>query len=283
MKCIFWDVQHGSAATVVTPNNKYIAIDLGTGSYGDKNSIFSPLLHLKNKHKVDRLNTVIITHPHRDHLDDIHNFDELDPHTFLRPKHLTEEEIRKSNRDSDKNVVDVYLDICKRYSETAAADKTMKKPENMGGVKIQTFHPRNAATSNINNHSIVTVISYAESKLLFPGDNEPVSWKELLEKSDFLEAIKGTDIFVAPHHGRESGFCTELFEHIKPKLVIISDGRFCDTSATDRYSKKASGWKVYKNSGDSVERKCLTTRNDGVITVQFGMNETKRFIQVTIG
>jgi hypothetical protein len=32
-------------------------------------------------------------------------------------------------------------------------------------------------------------------------------------------------------------------------LTIISDGRFVDTSATDRYSKISNGWTVHKRSG----------------------------------
>ncbi len=38
-----------------------------------------------------------------------------------------------------------------------------------------------------------------------PGDNEPPSWEELLAKPDFVEAIRGTDILLAPHHGRPEG------------------------------------------------------------------------------
>ena len=37
----FWNVQHGSAALVVTPNDKKIAADLGTGL--SRNVPFSPL------------------------------------------------------------------------------------------------------------------------------------------------------------------------------------------------------------------------------------------------
>ena len=82
---VFWDVQHGSAAYIRTPNGKHIVIDLGTGSYGGSTP-FSPLLYLKDKHNVQRLDTVVITHPHRDHLDDIVNFDILSPKGFVAPR-----------------------------------------------------------------------------------------------------------------------------------------------------------------------------------------------------
>jgi len=145
-----------------------------------------------------------------------------------------------------------------------------------------SYTPTSCSTSNLNNHSIVTIIEYACSKIMIPGDNEPASWKELLQRQDFLNAIRYTDIFVAPHHGRDSGYCAELFQKISPKLIIISDGRFCDTSATSRYSQQATGWLVHKRGSGSVERKCVTTRNDGVINVYLGMDGQQPFISVNI-
>jgi len=184
LKIIVWDVQHGNAIYVNTPGNKDFVIDLGTGSCGNNDWEFSPLLHLKKHWNVPYLDGVIITHPHSDHIDDILNFDKLNPRVIRRPKHLTEE--------------------------------------------------------------------------------------------------KGTDIFVAPHHGRQSGFSKELFEHISSRLTIISDGP-SDTTASDKYSDKSRGWTVHKRNGGKEKRNCVTTRKDGVIEVDFGNNtDGKPYIQVTV-
>ena len=92
---------------------------------------------------------------------------------------------------------------------------------------------------------------------------------------DFRAAIQGTHVLVASHHGRESGFSPALFNHISPYLTIISDGPAKKTSVSERYAQRTQGWRVYKrSSGTTVERKCLTTRNDGVIVVRFGENKT---------
>jgi beta-lactamase superfamily II metal-dependent hydrolase len=280
---IFWDVQHGSACFIKTPDEKSFAVDLGTGSYGDNDSTFSPLLQLKNKYGVDKLDGVIITHPHRDHIDDIINFDNLSPGFLRRPEHLSEQEVRDGNRSIDKTAVDKYLDICRKYTSYTSANQSPFVSANNGGVEFKHFQPEICNRSNINNHSIVTVISYAQSKMIIPGDNEPASWNELLKKGSFTSAIKNTDILVAPHHGRDSGFSKELFQHIKPKLTIISDGRFCDTSATSRYSKQSTGWDINKSNKKTEKRYCLTTRNDGVIVVKFGCNaNNKPYIDVGI-
>ena len=122
---------------------------------------------------------------------------------------------------------------------------------------------------------------------MIPGDNEPASWRELLEDPLFWLAIQNTDVLIAPHHGRDSGYCSDLFEAMnrKPRLVVISDGRFRDTSATSRYSSRVSGWTVFDPSGDSERRNCVTTRNDGHITIKCGWNfeniGTNNFLSVT--
>ncbi len=278
---VFWDVQHGQATYVKTPN-QHLVFDLGTGSYGS-NQEFSPLLQLKYKWGVHRFDEVVITHPHRDHLDDIANFAALSPRILLRPKHLSEEDVRKGNRAADKSTIDKYLAINARYNAPVSEGDDPFLAKNNGGVEIRAFTPTKCATSNLNNHSIVTVISHESSKMLIPGDNEPASWNELLEDNAFVTAIAGTDVLLAPHHGRDSGFSDALFEHISPRLVVVSDGRFSDTSATDRYSKKASGWTCHKRGGGTEERKCITTRNDGVIVVKFGRGADQRpFIEAII-
>ena len=62
-----WNVQHGSAAHIRTPNGGYIAVDCGSTEAG------SPLLALKNQLGQSQLDMAIITHPHVDHISDILN------------------------------------------------------------------------------------------------------------------------------------------------------------------------------------------------------------------
>lgn len=292
LEIVFWDVQHGSATYIKTPNGKHIVQDLGTGSYGRNNKEFSPLLHLKNKNKnkkgVEQLDWVIITHPHKDHIDDIMNFDKLSPRVLLCPKHLPKDEIMRNVIEDDEYLFEKYFEINERYSSSVPTEEDPRLPENNGGVKIETFTPTSCGSSNINNHSIVTVLSYANSKVILAGDNEPPSWRELLEKEEFKNAIKNADILLAPHHGRESGFYSELFEYFKPRLTIISDGQISDgqfrnTGAIDRYSKISTGWTVHHRSGRKEKRHCVTTRKDGVIKVKLRYNSDKKpFIEVTI-
>jgi len=111
-------------------------------------------------------------------------------------------------------------------------------------------------------------------KIVIPGDNEAPSWNELMKNVMFTMAVRDTTILIAPHHGREAGFCEELLDLMSPKLVVISDGDACDTSATSRYSAKAVGCRVANGLGTVETRKCVTTRKDGHITLKLGLNNT---------
>jgi len=277
-----WDVQHGSATHIRTPNNLDIVQDLGTGTHKGGVIDFSPLRYLKDKLNVAYIDEVIITHPHRDHLDDIFNFDYLSPRILNRPRHLSDSEVISANRSQDRSIIDKYLEIDKRYSGPVVNNPLLA--ENNGGVDFKIFMPTECDHSNINNHSMVTVITYAKSRVMLPGDNEPSSWQELLKRSSFRDAIEGIDILLASHHGRDSGYYNGLFSYFTPKLVVISDGRHCDTSATDRYDRIASGWTVHRRNGSDITRKCVTTRNDGDVVIEIGTNTTtgRPFLSVTV-
>lgn len=282
---VFWDVQHGHSTYIKTPNDRHIIVDLGIGDYSGNNQDFSPLLRLKNKYGVQRLDYVVITHPHLDHIDDILNFDLLAPKVFNRPKQLTNEEVMEGVQEKDRKKFEKYCEINNRYNSPIEPDSidNTSKPENWGGLKIQTFTPVTCNHNNFNNHSIVVVIECAETKIVIPGDNQENSYLELMSKPSFMAAIKNADMLLAPHHGRVSGYNVDFVNQVNPKLTIVSDGRFCDTSANGRYSAKSSGWTVHKKSGNSVIRKCLTTNTDGEVVAKFGYNsENKPYLSVTI-
>jgi hypothetical protein len=77
--------------------------------------------------------------------------------------------------------------------------------------------------------------------------------------------VQDVSVFVASHHGRESGCCTELFELFRPQLVIISDdGRQYDSQDTDDwYRTRCAGAVFVANE----RRYVATTRKDGAMRI----------------
>ena len=269
LKFITWDVEHGSAAYIRTPNGSHIVIDLGARRSADIN--FSPLLYLQRQWGVAELDLVIITHPHLDHIEDILHFDSLSPRALIIPSHLTEEEIWEGNENASPEIKEIfgkYIDVSQRYSQSVNSAENPTLESNNGDVSFRFFRPTQSSTQNFNNHSVVTVMTYAGVKFLLPGDNESTSWQELLSDPNFIQAINNTHVVVASHHGRLSGYHRPLFDHFSPLLTIISDGRVVGTSVTEKYSEHSRGWNVRKRSGGREKRYCITTRSDGVIDIE---------------
>ncbi len=73
-------------------------------------------------------------------------------------------------------------------------------------------------------------------------------------------------VFVASHHGCESGYCREVFDYCKPRLVVMSAGPIQhDTQfMASTYTQHASGEMFNASSGQDF-RKVVTTRKDGNI------------------
>lgn len=282
LNMVLWDVQHGSAAFIKTPTGKKLIIDLGIGSFlKPDDATFSPLRHMRYQHSVASADALIITHPHADHLDDIHNLTLVPPSVLIAPSQINRDLIREKNKGKDQATVNAYFVLLDGYSRAGALRQSLNSAE--WGVDIQIFFPPYKET-NLNNYSIVTVITYAGQRIMIPGDNEPASWKLLLDNPAFVRAIQGTDYFVASHHGRESGYHADLFKHFKPKLVLISDTKNVETAVTDKYYTHATGAEVKHRTTQRTEtRYCVTTRSDDFVTLNlWSEGYLRNFYSVTI-
>lgn len=262
LKVLFWNVQHGSAAFVLTPNQRSIVVDLGTGTDSNGGS-FSPIRILRANGFLDAIDMLILSHPHEDHLCDIYQLAGIPIRKVIAPS--IPADLLQSDAP-DNRAVDEYSALVSSHSYQMPFGLKANQKADYGGASIRHFFPEIRST-NLNDFSVVTVLEYEDAKLLITGDNEEPSWASLLRDTEFKKAIKGTSIFVAPHHGRSSGFYAPLFDVIHPKLTIISDGPCQDTSVTAQYWSVSSGMKVHTGSV-STTRKCVTTRSDGNILVK---------------
>lgn len=137
-------------------------------------------------------------------------------------------------------------------------------PPDFLGVEHNTFLCNYPSFTDTNNLSIVSFVYYDGLGIVFPGDLEKKGWETLLKQEQFKDNLRRTNIFVASHHGRENGYCEEVFEYCKPEIVIISDKEVVHETQKNCYAKQASGisW-----NGGPERRYVLTTRSDGVITI----------------
>ncbi|UCS95231.1 hypothetical protein KZP23_09580 [Echinicola marina] len=282
VKMRVWDVKHGNAIYIRTPNDKHLVFDLGVGDYSEGIDGRSPLETLKTHYGIDKIDYLMITHPHKDHIKDILNLDKLDlgPRTLHRPKLVDLDSLLEDARVADKPLFQKYIELHNRFSVPAGPSDTITNPENYGGVDFKHFSTP-TLTENINNLSIISILQYAGIKVIIPGDNESQSLEELTKKDDFKKAIKDCDILIAPHHGRQSAYHNDFVRLSNPRLTIVSDGSICDTSANSAYSAITRGWKIHYR-GNLVLRKMLTTNSDGEVYIDFGTGKKKSFLKVEV-
>lgn len=280
-RVVFHSVGAGHAIHAFMPNGKLVVIDLGCGG------VFSPLTWLRDQGKTD-IDLLIVTHPHGDHIDEIGLLDPLgfSVRQLSRPRWLTAEDVRAANQSKYAPHVTRYLKMNADYNGMPAPqDKTTDNPDAFGGVDVRVYSSPDCPRANINNHSLVVVFKYGHFTIVLPGDNEAPSWQSLLRDARFVQDVAASHLFLTSHHGRESGYCADVFANgRKPLLFVTSDGSVRDTDATPLYSQQAFGWEVNKRRGGTDHRKVVTTRMDGAIDVRFGLALADRrpFMDVSI-
>lgn len=264
-----WDVELGLAVHIKAPNGKYIVIDLGS-KLG-----LSPLQSLCWK----SVGYMVITHPHLDHFSDIENISYAKPDVLWRCTAFTREELLSEAKQYNKSKVTQYCDFVEGYNGTLTNEQDPSTETPFGGLTATLFHTSFCNKNNKNNFSAIVILQLGNAKVVVCGDNGKESFEYLMRNSDFKKAVQNSWVLVAPHHGRDSGFCKEFVELVNPDITIVSDASQVDTTASSRYSSCSKGYDVYNAlTGESKKRYCLTTRADGNIEVLFGESDDPQYI-----
>lgn len=261
-----WNVAHGLAASIFTSNGRWIAYDAG------RSEDWSPIEYQQRAWNLRRIDLFVLSHAHADHLQDIDALVAAQPRMVLRPTAATTTMLREAKTAVAKGVAEEYEDeIDDKY--TFDSDENPFAQGWAGTTSLQQFLP--PPDVNPNNESRVLFIDCGSVRLALTGDLERRGWEALLDTPRFVEVLQGTDVLVAPHHGRENGVCEEAFELLSPAICLISDGPVQATSS-DRYALLADGAAVTDAiTGNVQTRYTLTTRSDGNLRCR--LNETGEF------
>lgn len=223
------------------------------------------------------LDYLIITHPHKDHIESLTSPYYQKPRRLTRnksiPEPLIEEQISKAKTDYDKEIFKKYKMLNRDFKYSVEDADSYTNPNNNGNVIIHHYTPSLTSINDLNYYSLATFLSYDGYKILLMGDNTLSNINELLSDEDFKSRTKDIDVLLAPHHGRASCYSQKLLEHLKPKITIISDKpEDNEESAREGYTYYSKGMYILEK-GELKFRKCLTTRNDGDIIVLIKNND----------
>lgn len=280
MRIRVWDVEHGCCVMVqqVTPTGldqlvggRLAMID--SGSSAD----FRPSQYIKALNR-NRLDYLFITNADQDHMSDLKALDDagIEVTTLIRNPSYTGDEMRRIKLVDGALTDDAswYVKACGVFT---GGPPDVPFDQGMNGITYQSFWNSYEQFKDTNNLSLAVFIKYRDFKILFPGDLEKPGWRALLQRPEFRAELAGTNVLMASHHGRDSGFCEDIFEYFTPDCVVISDKPIVHATQemVPDYRKviREGGVKVRTTMKD---RHVLTTRRDGWI--QFDVHDRDYYI-----
>jgi beta-lactamase superfamily II metal-dependent hydrolase len=137
-------------------------------------------------------------------------------------------------------------------------------PPDFGNLWFNQFSVPYPTFTDTNNLSLVLFLHCRPGfSIVFPGDLERAGWLHLLEDAAFRSNLNQVNIFIASHHGRQSGYVPEVFNFCKPDVVVISDSEMQYDTQEHCYGQHARGI----NWNETETRHVLSTRQDGSLTI----------------
>lgn len=262
-----WDVEHGACAMVTHRQNgalgKLAMVD--SGHCAD----WRPSTHIRQFLRRGRLDYLFITNADQDHLSDLNGLwsEGIGVTTLYRNPHPAPADLRRIKVQGGPLTDDIerFLNI----HETFIHPIPEPFDTHMGGIIYRSYFNSYPAFEDTNNLSLAVFFEFGGFKILFPGDLERAGWLALLNRPDFLADLDGINVLVAAHHGRESGYCAEIFDYCRPQVVVMSDKAIQHDTQGMTHTYRQHVIRYHPNGvivrTTNRRRRVLTTRRDGHI------------------
>ncbi len=201
----------------------------------DKEENDNVVEYLKRQN-VDKLNLVINSHAHRDHIGQmesvVNNFkvDEFimpDIPEEIIPTYATYVSLLKALERNNVNV------------ELAQVGRKI----NIDDMELEILAPCNDYDS-INNTSVVVKLTYGTDSFLFTGDAEKESENDMIDREMNLKS----EVLKVGHHGSNTSTTQKFLNKVKPRYAVISVGPDRNKLPKDKVIKRlqSNGIKIYR-------------------------------------
>lgn len=192
------------------------SILLQSGSYNmlvdaGPNSAEESLVQYLDSLGIKKLDCVVLTHPHEDHIGGADLvLKRFGADTLLMPD-------CSADSRAFENILDVAEEKDIRISIPERGDEF-----SLGELDFTVLAPGNKSYKETNDYSIVLKAEYGETSFVLTGDAEALSEYEILEAfdKDFLKC----DLLKVGHHGSSSSSSKEFVQTLSPRFAAISCG-----------------------------------------------------------
>lgn len=210
----------GQGDSILIENNNFnILIDSGPNSAKDT------LISYLKKYKIKKLDYLIASHPHEDHIgsmDDIVNKFYIEE--FIMPKVLS----------TDKNFSNL-VNALKSKGLTIRNINNNLKIQLSKDNYIDFLWTGDISDDNLNNHSIVIKYINKNTSFLFTGDMEEEVENILLSSKKSLEST----VLKVAHHGSKTSSSKGFLSKANPRIAVISCGMGNDFGHPHKNTLKA--------------------------------------------
>ena len=210
MEITFLDVGQGDAAHIVTPNGRQILVDAGRWS-PFSNSGERILVPYFEKKGINRLDAVILSHPHADHIGGMP--------ALIKAMEIGV--IYQSDYSYDSVLFKTYMKLAAQkgieIKTPGAGDIIDIDPS----VRLFVLGPETdqPKSSNPNNRSLVFKLSYGDQSMLFTGDAEAEQERQLVSRyGNFLKS----NLYKSGHHGSNTSSTALLMSQALPEITVVS-------------------------------------------------------------
>ena len=263
MKLQIFDVEHGACALLTSDDSKRMMFDCGHNSDTD----WRPGTYL-NQQGIREIELLSITNYDEDHASGaVDLFNNVNVKWLARNKSVSTSTLKylKSDTGMGRGIDRLCREIDNTY--TGASGGSSVFPVFAGLDERTQFWNDYPLFDDENNLSMAVFLKCHGRGIMFTGDLEKPGFDALLKTESFRSRLQQTNVYIASHHGRESGCSDEVASLLTNCFyVVISDkGYVHDTQKTLPFYRKIA--KAGPFRGDT--RHVLTTRRDGRIGFEF--------------